>query len=62
MKKRVKKLVLRKETLNVLARPHQVVGGDFPSEFWGCTGSLGCPPPNCPSAPYKSCAPQVPEG
>ena len=55
MKKKLKLLKLKKETLLALSRPSQVVGAYETDPF--CTGSLACPPPPpCPSAPYQSCA------
>ena len=55
VKKKTKKLVLNKETLNPMTRHLNQVAGGNETEFSGCFGSLGCPPPNCPSAPYQSC-------
>lgn len=56
MKKQGKKLKLKKETLDELTRYVVGAADDYPTEYLACAGSLGCPPPNCPSAPYRSCA------
>jgi hypothetical protein len=54
MKKKLRPLKLKKETLIALTQPNQVVG-IYETDPFACTGSLTCPPPNCPSAPYQSC-------